>query len=404
MASDVTWAVPDHVPSDKVLDFDFYNFEVDDGECQIAMKRVLRAPGVPEVFWSPYNGGHWAVTRATQIADVLGDPTRFSSRQVTLPRQPPEANTTVPLQLDPPEHMKYRRVLASGFSPQAITPVADSARERARSLIEGFRAQGECEFISEFAQYLPIDVFMSLVDLPHSDRTFLTETGELAVRGTASEQVEGRRRIGEYGLQKVQERRAKPGTDLISTIAKAEIDSEAIDESTVAGMVQLLLLAGLDTVTSMLGFVAQFLAKNPDHRAQLMEHPALIPSAVEELMRRYPIALQPREVTRDFEYHGALLRRGDMILAPTPMDGLDEDKYENPETVDFARKVNNHLSFGGGAHRCIGAMLARAELKIFLEEWLRLIPDFRIKPGCPVRATSTPVLCISALPLVWPAG
>lgn len=401
MDSKNSWFVPDHIPEGRVVDFDFYNFEVQDGECQLAMKRILRAPDVPEIFWSPYNGGHWAATRATEIADVLSDFAHFSSRQVTLPKQPDEATTTIPLQLDPPDHMQYRKVFVGGLSPKAISTVSETARMRAISIIEGFKSRGRCEFINEFAQHLPIDVFMGLVDLPESDRKFLTEVAELAVRGTADNKIAGRIKIGQYGLQKVRERRINPEEDMISSIAKARVDGEMLDEETIAGMVQLLLLAGLDTVTSMLGFVAQFLAKNPSHRRQLIENPSLVPSAVEELLRRYPIALQPREVVEDYEFCGAPLRRGDMILAPTPLEGLDEAKYENPELVDFTRKVNNHLSFGSGAHRCMGAMLARAELRIFIEEWLRLIPNFHIEPGSPIHAMSTPVLCINHLPLVW---
>lgn len=393
--------VPTHVHPDRVIDFDLYDFEVPNGEYQIALKQVLRAPGVPEIFWSPRNGGHWVVTRAADISVVLTDFAHFSSQQVTLPKQPPDATVTKPLQVDPPEHLAYRQILAPGLSPRVVTELGEAARALTVALIEGFRARGACEFIGDFAEHLPVVTFMRLLQLPETDRDFLSKTAEIAVHGTDAEKVVCRRRMAEYGVLKVKERRDNPRDDLISRIGLARIEGEPLDEETIAGMVQLLLLAGLDTVISMLGFFAVFLARNPSHRSQLIEDPSLIPGAVEELLRRYGIGMISRELVADFEFGGVLMRQGDMVLVPTPLDGLDERKFLNPETVDFTRKVINHGTFGFGAHRCMGSMLARIELRIFLEEWLRLIPDFQVEPGATVDVSSGATVSVTRLPLVW---
>lgn len=167
-------------------------------------------------------------------------------------------------------------------------------------------------------------------------------------------------------------------------------------------MILLLLLGGLDTVASTLGFYAQFLATHPEHRRKLVEDPDLIPNANEELLRRYAIAILAREVTQDLEMGGVKIRKGDMVLAPTPMDGLDEHKFADPLTVDFDRvKPGANSTFGGGVHRCVGSMLARTELRVFLEEWLKRIPDFAIKPGTNPQVSARSVATITSLELVW---
>ncbi|MDH0426642.1 cytochrome P450 [Stutzerimonas stutzeri] len=202
-------------------------------------------------------------------------------------------------------------------------------------------------------------------------------------------------------MQKVIEHRANPGGDLLSAIATAKVDGELLNEHDLTGMLILLLLAGLDTVASMMGFFARFFALNPAHRRQLIEDPSLINNAVEELLRRYPIANLAREVTQDFEYCGVSLKAGDMVVAPTALDGLDDRRFEDPMSVNFNRDKPIHATFGGGVHRCMGSMLARTELRLFIEEWLKRIPDFEIKPGVEVKVAARSVATITSLPLVW---
>ncbi len=394
-------AHPAHVPADRVIDFDIYDFKVDNADYQLGLK-ALNGPGGKDIYWTPHQGGHWIVTRAAAIDQVLSDYAHFSSNQITAPKMPEATPKLKPLQVDPPEHINYRNLLAPALSPKAVTKLGEAARALTISLIEGFQVRGECEFISEFAQHLPIAVFMQIVDLPESDRSLLTSAAERAMRGaTEEDRNQARMMLAMYGMQKVVERRANPGDDLISTIANAKVNGELLDDATLTGMITLLLFAGLDTVASMLGFFARFLALHPSHRRQLIEHPELIPNAVEELLRRHPIAILAREVVEDFEFGGVMLKAGDMVVAPTPLDGLDERKFDDPLAVDFNRPKPIHATFGGGSHRCMGSMLARAELRIFLEEWLKRIPDFEIKPGAEVQVSARSVATITALPLVW---
>ncbi|CAN7573934.1 cytochrome P450 [Pseudomonas umsongensis] len=393
--------IPAHVPADRVFDFNIYDFAVDGAEYQAGMQQLLQG-NVPEIFWTPHNGGHWVVTRSQQINEVLNDHEHFSSRQIVVPKPPIERPPLKPLQVDPPQHLKYRNLLAAALSPKAVASLAESARVLAIQLIEEFKPRGECEFVSEFAQHLPVAIFMNIVDLPEQDRGLLTGLAEIVVR-EEDERLRGDAlmKIAGYGMQKIIERRAKPGNDLLSSIAIAKVDGELLNDYDLTGMLTLLLLAGLDTVASMMGFFARFFALNPAHRRQLIEDPSLINNAVEELLRRYPIANLAREVTQDFEYHGVCLKTGDMVVVPTALDGLDERRFEVPLTVDFNRDKPIHATFGGGVHRCMGSMLARTELRLFIEEWLKRIPDFEIKPGTEVKFAARAVATITSLPLVW---
>jgi cytochrome P450 len=394
---------PPHVPQDRVFEFDIYDFDVEGAEYQSGMRR-LQQPDVPEVFWTAHNGGHWVVTRSREISRVLSEYTSFSSRQIVIPAPPPEVKVPplMPLQIDPPNHLKYRKLLMAALAPKAVQGLGEKARALAIELIDGFKTRGHCEFIGEFASHLPIAIFMQIVDLPESDRIYLSELAHTTMRGeTAEARDAARQEIAMYGMQKVKERRENPGPDLISTLCTTEVDGALLDDFTLTGMITLLFLAGLDTVASMLGFFARFLALNPEHRRQLIAEPSLIPNAVEELLRRYPVAVLAREVVAEVELCGAALRPGDMVLVPTALDGMDERAFPDPLTVDFNRHKPMHATFGGGAHRCMGSMLARTELRVFLEEWLRRIPDFDIAPGADIKVGARTVATLTTLPLVW---
>lgn len=393
---------PAHVPANRVVDFDIYGADSPDAEYQLRLKNILQGPGMPDLFWTPHNYGHWVATRAGTAQKVLTDQEHFSSRKiVVIPEMNPPA-PFAPLQIDPPDHTQYRNLLARALSPQATVPLGEKARQLAIDLIEGFKARGECEFISEFAYHLPIAIFMSMVDLPVEDRPELLDIADSLVRGKSLEEIgAGMYKMSNYAQRKIAERRANPGADLISDLTKAVINGKPIEEGMLLGMITLLLQAGLDTVATMMGFFARFLADNPDFRHQLQADPALIPAAVEEMLRRFPIANLAREVRADCELDGVSLRAGDMVLVPTVAYGLDDRQFEHPEQIDFERKNKIHETFGDGAHRCLGSMLARVELRVFIEEWLKRIPDFSIKPGAEVHVSSGSVAGIKNLPLVW---
>jgi cytochrome P450 len=170
----------------------------------------------------------------------------------------------------------------------------------------------------------------------------------------------------------------------------------------ILGLAALLVIGGLDTVASMLGFITQFLANNPAHRRRLIEDKAILGPAIEELIRRHHIANVARVAARDIEYKGITIKQGDIILIGTSFAGVDEKRYPDALSVDFDRADKKHTAFGRGPHQCIGSFLARTEIKVFLTEWLKRIPDFEIKPGATPIAQPGKANRVEYLPLVWP--
>jgi cytochrome P450 len=392
---------PAHVPDDLVFDFDIYKFPVHNGEFQLALLK-LREQNVPPVFWTPRNGGHWIATRTPDIRKVVTDSAVFSSRHSSVPKELAPDPPLPPMQSDPPAHGQFRSLLAGALSPPAVRALESDIRSLSIELIEGLAPRGECDFIGDFARHMPIAIFMSIVDLPRTDRAELLRITETCMRPEKPEdRVAGFAMLGAYSLQKVRERRANPGTDLISEITRAKIDNNPLTDETIGNVVTLLLTAGLDTVVAMLGFFARFLARSPKHRQQLIQDPSRITAAVEELLRRHAIISMARELTCDIELRGVHLKRGDMISVPSVLANLDEGAFDDPLNVDFNRKTIPHMTFGGGPHRCLGALLARTELRIFLEEWLPRIPDFDIRPDFEVQVRCRVVTTIPELPLVW---
>lgn len=395
---------PAHVPAELVVDFDIYDVPGSADDIQLAFRAFQQS--YPDIFWTPANGGHWVATRAEDIEVMQRDYTRFSHRTVTLPPMPKDLPRQIPLGLDPPEHGAYRRPLMRALLPKIVNAMEDKVRDIAVSLIEEMLPKGRCEFIGEFAQNLPIMVFLDLVDLPREDRHMLLPLAEDAVRGSNEVRHVASQKIAGYLHPWIEARRETPGDDLLSTIVNADINGERISLPDAIGFSVLVLFGGLDTVASMMGFIARFVALNPSHRAELLAHlddEAFLQRAVEELLRRHGIANTAREIVQDFEYKGLSFHTGDMILPPNMLYGLDERRVDDPLRVDFSRPFPiPHATFGNGPHTCPGAVLARREIKIFLQEWLRRIPDFQIAAGTrPVMATGM-VNGVLKLELEWP--
>lgn len=395
---------PSHVPDDRVVAFDFYDLPGSENDVQLAYRAFQQS--APAIFWTPHNGGHWVATRAEHIEAIQKDSKTFSHRHVTLPVMPDSVPPQIPLELDPPQHAGFRRPLMQSLLPKMINAMEPAVRARAVELIVPLVERGSCEFIDDFAGIFPVSVFLELVNIPQSDREHLREMAERSVRAKDTEtRLASFADLGAYLAPVVTARREAPGNDLLSTLVNTVIDGKKISFEDAMSFAMLVMFGGLDTVASMLGFVTRFLAMHDDHRRQLIAHlddPAYLRNAIEELLRRHGIANTGRLVVQDVEFDGVLLKAGDMILPPNMLVGLDERKVADPLKVDLERKFPiRHATFGNGVHTCPGAVLARRELQVFLEEWLSRIPDFAIRPGTtPVLATGM-VNGVLKLELEW---
>jgi cytochrome P450 len=393
-------ALPPHVPEALVYDVDIFT-PPDVGDDPQTRWVAIRDAAPGDVFWTPRFGGHWIATRARDIETMQKDDgSTFSHEIVALPRE--NHFPIYPLTLDPPQHGHFRRLIMPSFMPRAVAALEDTARHHAITAIEGFRERGSCEFISEFAGVLPIAVFLGMVDLPWEDREMLVGWTETMVR---SSDLVARYQalVGMTGYLNgwLAKRAEDPGTDLLSTIVTGEVEGRLLNDQERISVGLQMLFGGLDTVASMLGFIARFIAMNPAHRQQLVDDPALIPQAIEELVRRHGIASTTRLVKKDMEFGGAPLRQGDLIYLPNMLAGLDDRVLDDPMTVDFHREKPQHAAFGNGRHACPGAVLARREIKVFLEEWLARIPDFHIKPGTMPKIGCGMVSGVTRLELAW---
>lgn len=391
-------SIPPHVPPELVVDFDFVHPKGAERDLFLALKRLHEGP---DIFWTPRYGGHWVVTRGDDIRRILSDYETFSSEAVFIPRR--ERPRIVPLEVDPPEHMAYRKLIAPAFTPKAIAQWTDLARTLAIELIDGFYARGECEFMSEFAFQLPIIIFMKMCDLPLEDRPQLLRWVGMNIRPEKpGDEQESFRHMNEYIRNLMAQRRSQPGDDLVSQILHSEVFGRPLNDDEAFGLINGLLGGGLDTVASTMGWIARFLAQSPQHRRQLIEEPDLLWNAIEELLRRFSVPNIARVVAKDTVYKGVFMKKGEQVLLSACLHAMDEACFERPLDVDFRRRnARNHSTFSQGPHRCPGATLAVAELKIFLEEWLRRIPDFWIRPGECVETATGIVHGVKYLPLVW---
>lgn len=392
---------PDHVPEDRVVDFDIYQTPSGETGFHDAWAGLL-APGIPGVVWTPQNGGHWIIAKGDLVPEVWKDYKRFSSARSVVPDIPENHHTLIPSSLSPPQHGHYRMLLNNGLSPKAVNAMEGEMRALAISLIDEFKAAGQCDVIADYSEKFPIQIFMKLMDLPMEHWRDLKTLADQVTRPDGS--MTFRQAIEAlYGFlgPYIDERRGKDGSDMISGIVNGTVKGEPLSREECLNFVTMVTMAGLDTVVNFLGFVMHYLATHPDDRRSLAQNPGRIESALEELFRRFPLVVVGRCVTQDIDFNGAQLKEGDMIVIPSPMHGLDPAANTCPMDVDFDREICAHTTFGNGPHKCAGAYLARKEVQVTLEEWLKRIPEFELIPDAKVQYSGGVVGSINCVPITW---
>ena len=395
-----TAQIPPHVPSELVVDFDLYDPPGAQDDFHSSWKALQDS--APDIVWSTANGGHWIALRGQLIHEIFADYKHFSSKVIIVPRERGDQIKVLPTTLDPPRHRPYRALLNAGLSPRAVRDLEPEIRELVAGTIDRFADKGRCEFIADFAEVLPITVFMRLVNLPVVDALALKPWADQINRPDGSiEPSAVMAHFADYLRPHIRARRERPGDDLLSQIVNGEVNGALLPEDQAIELCTQVLIGGMDTVVSFLGFMMIFLARNPDHRRQLLDEPKLIPAAVEEFLRRFAIVQNGRIVIADYDFGGVTMKEGDIVIMPGVLHGLDERVHPDPLVVDFRRGRGAHSTFGAGAHHCPGAMLARSELRITLEEWLTRIPDFRVPADDKPVMQGGIVGCVLRLPLEW---
>jgi cytochrome P450 len=384
-----------------VVDFDFYSPPGGDQDVHLAWKR-LQEEAEGDLVWSTRNGGHWIFLRAEIIHKAYADYKHFSSQMLFIPRERGEAYHGLPNTIDPPESLEFRALLTPGLAPRSVKSLEPIIRKESISLIESFQRRGKCEFIADYASKLPVSVFMMLCDLPMADAPALKYLADQVPRPDGSMTMEeASRKIADYLTPYLEKRRATPGIDLLSKLATGSVGDRQITFDEAMNLCSNTLFGGLDTVSVTHGFAMHFLATHPDLCRLIARDSSIIPNAVDEIFRRFAIASAGRLVQEDIEIAGVTLKKGDLVLLPTMLHGLDDRVYPDPLRFDIQRAVGATSTFGNGHHQCPGRFLARTELSITLQEWLQRIPEFDLDRSAVVRMISGQVVAIDNLALQW---
>ena len=255
----------------------------------------------------------------------------------------------------------------------------------------------------------PTEIFLGHLGLPLEDGEHLLPLVEAMFRGffggdpgEMDATVDALKDYFRTPIRRSRERNPRdPATDFVTDIMTADMDGRPFPEEDRVTLAFTIMLAGLDTTRSALGYVFHHLATHPEHRAWIVDDLSRLPAAIEELLRLYTLLLQVgREVSTDIDFHGCPLQRGDIVWLGTAAANRDPREFERPDEFVPDRRSNRHLAFGAGPHRCLGMHLAREELRIVLEEWLTRIPDFRLAPGAELRERGGQLM-LTSVPLEW---
>jgi cytochrome P450 len=389
----------DHKVSDWKTDYDIFSQEYIKNPFPIWDEiRGSECPVAHTERW----GSSWMPTRYDDLFNIARDITHYSSRDVLVaPTGPdpalegqPNPYGEVPKELenydvgappitsDPPVHTWARRLLLPVFAATAIEKYEPETRELCRELIDGFIANGRADGAKDYAQQIPPRVIASMLGIPKDEAPTFTEwvRGFLEL-GLTNPEIRGESgaRMFLYLWEKIQAHKTEPQDDLITYLLNAEVDGKPVPEQHILGTCFLVLVAGIDTTWSSIGSALWHLAQHPEDRKRLIEEPELITSAVEELLRAYSPVTMARYVASDVEYNGCPMKEGDRVLMNFPAANRDPEKFPDPDKVILDRPVNPHIAFGVGIHRCAGSNLARMEMRVSIEEWLKRIPDFELE-------------------------
>jgi cytochrome P450 len=339
------------------------------------------------------------LSRKAEIDEALRHPEIFSSNMdaVDLKNKRP----MIPLQIDPPDQRKYRKLLDPIFSPRKMTAMDESVSALVNDLIDQFIDRGEVDFAKEFSVPFPSQVFLKLLGLPPEElETFLAMKDGIirpdhvtGKRYGSKEATDYQQKIADsvydYFNKVLDQREVERKDDLLSHFLDAEVEGNSLSREDILDICFLFLIAGLDTVTATLDCMFSFLAQHPEQRQQLVDDPSLIPNAIEEMLRwETPVMGIARVAVQDTELNGCPIGAGDQIMIMIGSANTDEAEFPDADVVRFDREVNRHLAFGGGIHRCLGSHLARMELRVALREWHKRIPEYEIKDGQTLEYTS----------------
>ena len=365
-------------------------------------------------YWDPSaDGGLWGVTRYDDIMTIAKTPEIYCSGKSSRP----ERGSWIPsmINLDEPLHKRRRNIVNRGFTPRRVEDQEAKLRQLTRDLIDKVNERGECDFMKDIARWIPMVAIGDMLGVEPQDRGKLLEWSDCLLGGGEIGEIEDdatrrekQRQFGAeyfaYQAAVIADRRKHPRNDLVSLLVTSTIDGDALTDEELLQESLLILIGGDETTRHVMTGGLEQLILNPDEKQKLIDDPSKIEIAVEEMIRWVsPIVNMNRTLTRDTELHGEKLREGDRVLLLYPAANRDEREFANPDRFDVERWPNHHVAFGGyGVHHCLGASLARLELKILFEEVLARLPDIRFANDEPLeRRPNNFITGIEKMPVVF---
>lgn len=307
---------------------------------------------------------------------------------------------------DPPEHTPERRLMLPFFSPKVVERYREPTRELCRRLITGFIEDGRADAAGGYARQIPPRVIAEILGIdPEMSDDFTEWVQGVLELGLTDPELRERYRliILEFFDAEIERRRTEPGDDLISFLLSAELDGAPVPMHVIRANLNLMLVAGIDTTWSSIGSALWHLATHAEDRQRLVDEPELLPIAIEELLRAYSPVTMARLARNDTEIAGCPVKAGEKVLLSFPAANRDPEVFEDPEDVIIDRAVNRHVAFGAGIHRCLGSNLARMEMQIAVEEFLKLIPEFEVEDADAVTWAGGQVRGPRYLPVTFPS-
>ncbi len=351
--------------------------------------------------------GVYFPSRFADVRAIAYDTEHFSSRRLFVCEGHPPLMEAPPVTSDPPRHRGQRMLLMPPFAPRAIRDLEPRIRAFCRRCIEGLRGKSTCDGALDYAQQIPTHITALMLGVAERDgglfRQWIRDFFELGITDPATVERVTTEAIAYFAFESEQ-RRAAPRDDLISYLLNVELDGKKLSDDHINGTLRLLLFAGIDTTWSAIGSALWHLATHADDRRRLVAEPVLIPTAVEEFLRAYAPVTMAREVVKETTIDGCHFKQGEMVMLPFGAANRDPAVFASPDSVAIDRAENHHAAFGLGIHRCIGAHLARLEITVALEEWLRAIPDFELQAGATVTWSAGTVRGPRSLPLTLRGG
>jgi cholest-4-en-3-one 26-monooxygenase len=368
----------------------------------------------------PAGPGFWVFSKYDDVVAIGRDAKRFSSDQgrggvVALIEIPPDPNYgtgQMMLTMDPPPHTRYRRLVNRGFTPRMIGMLEPHIREVTASIIDGAIAKGQVDFVADTASELPLQVIAELMGVPLEDRHKMFDWSNRMIGSEDPEYAVSLEQVQQaqiemfmYAQALADRRREEPRDDIITKLLSADIDGDQLSAMDFNLFFLLLAVAGNETTRNATSHGMNAFLEYPDQYQRLVDDPGLVDSAVEEILRwASPVLYFRRNVTEDLEYKGHQFKVGDKLSIWYVSANRDEDVFEDPFRFDIARQPNEHVAFGGGGpHFCLGANLARMELKVFFQELTRRVPHVEAL-GEPIRLRSNFIGGIKHLPVSLESG